>query len=1121
VTAARRPAGAALEEGLDDRPDWYRDAIVYEVHLRAFQDSDDDGIGDFDGLTSRLDYLQDLGVTAIWLLPFYPSPLRDDGYDTGDFEAVHPDFGDVRAVHRLLREAHQRGLRVITELVLNHTSDTHPWFRRARRDRPGGHWREFYVWSDSADRYAGARVIFQDYEHSNWTWDPEAGAYYWHRFYSHQPDLNYDNAAVHEAMFEVVDFWMQMGVDGMRLDAVPYLYEREGTNCENLPETHAFLRALRRHVDERYPNRMLLAEANQWPEDAVAYFGDDDECHMAFQFPLMPRLFMALQMEDHFPVADILEQTPRPPGRAQWATFLRNHDELTLEMVTDEERDYMYRSYAADPQMRVNLGIRRRLAPLLGNDRRKIELLNGLLFSLPGTPVIYYGDEIGMGDNVYLGDRDGVRTPMQWSSDRNAGFSRSNPQRLYLPVIIDPEYHYENLNVDAQAGNASSLLRWMRQLITLRRRFPVFGRGELTLLHPENPKILAFVREDEDTAVLVVANLSRAAQFAELELNRFAGMTPVELFGNTEFPPVGELPYLVTLGPHSFHWFALERRATEAPVHSPPRADLPALRHSGRWQTLFEGRSRRRIAQVLPQWLEGRRWFAGKGRAIADVEIVDVLPLTSARGGEAAFLVLARVDFREGEPAIYALPLAVTTGDRARHLLRDLAHGVVARLDRAGDAQPAALSEAIWEPGVCRGMLESFRHRRPRKGSRGELATWTQRTVHRGAPDEPEPQLLRAEQSNSSIVYGHRFILKLFRRLEPGPNPELEIGRFLRDQEFPHVPALVGAMEYRVSRREPTTVAVLQELVPNEGDLWTVILDTLERFYEDVAGVEVPSGAFESAEEHVLDLIEREPPEELVARATSSLQRAALLGERTAGLHRVLGADTEAPTFGRQPITALYRRSLFQSMRSLTMRTSGLLRKRLGSLPEDTRELASNILERREEITERFDELRRSDIDGMRIRIHGDFHLGQVLFTGRDFVILDFEGEPLRSIGERRLRRSPLRDVAGMLRSYDYVAQAALARARERGVVPDSTDPGGEAWARLWNAWVAAAFLRAYLGGVEDAGLLPTDRAHRRLLLDALVLEKSVYELAYELEQRPEWVRLPLLGLLRQLDVRR
>ncbi|MFS8830042.1 maltose alpha-D-glucosyltransferase, partial [Synechococcus sp. R8-2] len=562
----------SLISPLTHDPLWYKDAIIYELPARAFFDSDGDGVGDFQGLTEKLDYLQELGITAVWLLPFFPSPLKDDGYDVSDFTSVHPDLGTLEDFKIFLEAAHKRGIRVIIELILNHTSDQHPWFQRARRAAPGTPERDFYVWSDTPEKYKEARIIFQDFEASNWTWDSVAKAYYWHRFYSHQPDLNYDNPAVQKAMFEVVDFWLSLGVDGMRLDAVPYLYEREGTTCESLPETHAFLKALRRHIDQRYPGRMLLAEANQWPEDAVAYFGDGDECHMEFHFPLMPRLFMAIQMEDRFPIIDILQQTPPIPETCQWALFLRNHDELTLEMVTDEERDYMYQVYAKDPNARVNLGIRRRLAPLLGNSRRRIELMNSLLFSLPGTPVIYYGDEIGMGDNIYLGDRNSVRTPMQWSADRNAGFSRANPQKLYLPIVIDAEYHYEAVNVEAQRNNPHSLWWTMKRLIAVRKRFQAFGRGSFELLHPENRKVLAFVRAYRGERILVVANLSRYAQWVGLDLSPWEGLIPVEIFGHTEFPPIGRLPYFLTLGPHSFYWFSLEPK-TETIHLSPSKAE--------------------------------------------------------------------------------------------------------------------------------------------------------------------------------------------------------------------------------------------------------------------------------------------------------------------------------------------------------------------------------------------------------------------------------------------------------------------------------------------------------------------------------------------------------------------
>jgi maltose alpha-D-glucosyltransferase/alpha-amylase len=537
---------------------WYKDAIIYQLHVRAFFDSDGDGIGDFKGLIQKLDYIQDLGVTAIWLLPFYPSPLKDDGYDIADYTGIHPSYGTLADFRTFLEEAHRRGLRVITELVLNHTSDQHPWFQEARSSRENPR-RDWYVWSDTDDRYRGVRIIFVDTELSNWTWDPISKSYYWHRFFSHQPDLNFDNPQVREAVSDVIKFWMEMGVDGMRLDAVPYLLEREGTSCENLAETHDVLKLLRRKLDEHFPNGMFLAEANQWPSDVRPYFGDGDECHMAFHFPLMPRIFMAIRLEDRKPIVEILQQTPEIPDACQWAIFLRNHDELTLEMVTDEERDYMYDEYAKDRTMRINIGIRRRLAPLLENDRRKIELMNGLLMSLPGTPIVYYGDEVGMGDNIYLGDRNGVRTPMQWSGGWTGGFSLADPERLYSPVVSNVLYCPQAVNVLSASRSPHSLLSWMKLLIRVRKSMRVFGRGSIEFLHPANHRVLAYVRRLGNEIILVVNNLSSSAQAVELDLRNFKGAIPIEMAGGNIFPRIGELPYLLTLGAYQFFWFKLRR----------------------------------------------------------------------------------------------------------------------------------------------------------------------------------------------------------------------------------------------------------------------------------------------------------------------------------------------------------------------------------------------------------------------------------------------------------------------------------------------------------------------------------------------------------------------------------
>jgi maltose alpha-D-glucosyltransferase/alpha-amylase len=541
-------------------PGWYKRAIIYELPVKSFFDSNNDGIGDFPGLIDKLDYIESLGVTCLWLLPFFSSPLRDDGYDIADYRQIHPSYGTLDDFKRFVAAAHARRLHVVIEFVLNHTSEGHEWFQRARRAPAGSVERDYYVWSDSDQKYRDARIIFVDSERSNWTWDPLAQAYYWHRFFHHQPDLNFDNPVVLQELLDILDFWLELGVDGFRLDAVPYLVEAERTSCENLPGTHAVLKAIRRHLAERWPHCMLLAEANQWPADVRPYFGDGDECHMAYHFPLMPRMFMALHLEDRHPIVEIMQQTPAIPDVCQWALFLRNHDELTLEMVTDDERDYMYLAYSADPQARLNLGIRRRLAPLMGNNRRRIELLNSLLFSFPGTPIVYYGDEIGMGDNTFLGDRNGVRTPMQWTSDRNARFSRADPARLYSPVIMDPIYGYQAINVEAQERDGSSLLQWMKNLIGLRKLFPAFGLGSLEFLHPANKKVLAYVRRHAEDTILCVANLSRTVQPVELDLSAFAGVTPVEMLGYTEFPVVGTLPYFLTLGPYGFYWFELQRR---------------------------------------------------------------------------------------------------------------------------------------------------------------------------------------------------------------------------------------------------------------------------------------------------------------------------------------------------------------------------------------------------------------------------------------------------------------------------------------------------------------------------------------------------------------------------------
>ncbi len=1120
--AARRELSAPEPGSL-----WYKDAIVYQAHVRSFYDSDADGIGDFRGLREKLDYLQDLGVTALWLLPFYPSPLKDDGYDISGYVDVHPNYGTLRDFQAFLREAHHRGLRVITELVLNHTSDQHPWFQRARRSPPGSRWRNYYVWSDTPDRYKGARVIFKDFETSNWAWDPKANAYYWHRFYSHQPDQNFDNPEAQRALLQVVDFWLETGVDGLRLDAVPYLYEREGTSCENLPETHAFLKDLRRHVDGRFPNRMLLAEANQWPEDAAAYFGQGDECHMNFHFPLMPRLFMSVHMEDRFPIIDILKQTPPLPPACQWAVFLRNHDELTLEMVTDEDRDYMYRVYAQDAQARVNLGIRRRLAPLLHNNRRRIELMNGLLFSLPGAPVIYYGDEIGMGDNIYLGDRNSVRTPMQWSGDRNAGFSRANPQKLYLPVNLDPEYHYETVNVEAQHNNPHSLLWWMKRLIALRKRYQAFSRGTLEFLYPENRKVLAFIRRYEDECIFVIANLSRFVQYVELDMSAFKGMAPVELFGRTEFPSIGELPYFVTLGPHSFYWFSLERQGAEPDLS--PAAQLLAGRPqmlvvATQPEQVLGGHARDQFQALLPDYLRSKRWFGGKSRAIQGVEIIENIPMTVAPGQPDAHMVLLKVRYVEGEPEVYLLSVAFARGERAERVLNDLPNSVLARIQIGAGPDTAVAYEGMADKAYLGALLQAIARRRRFKGQSGELVAAPVDGFRRlYGPDGGglEASVLKADQSNTSVVYGDRLILKLFRRPDPGVNPDLEIGRFLTGRTpGVHVPRVAGYVEYRRPQEEPMTLAVLQSYERNEGDAWNFTLDALadyvERILSEHGAVELDDIPVPS--EPLLALVRQETPQAAADLIGSYLQSAELLGQRTGELHVALASAAEDPAFNPEPFTPFYQRSLYQSMRGLTAKVMPLLQKRLPALPPDARDDARQVIALEEQILDRFRAVADRRMQGMRIRCHGDYHLGQVLFTGNDFIIIDFEGEPARPLSQRRLKRPPLRDVAGMLRSFHYAAYAALFKQMALGVVSPERFPVIERWASLWHAWVSAAFLRSYLRVAGRAPVLPQAEDELQVLLDAYLLEKAVYEVGYELNNRPDWVKIPLRGILQLME---
>ncbi|HEU6448773.1 MAG TPA: maltose alpha-D-glucosyltransferase [Verrucomicrobiae bacterium] len=1101
---------------LEKNPLWYKSGVIYELHVRAFQDSDGDGVGDFRGLTSRLDYLRDLGVTAIWLLPFYPSPLKDDGYDIANYFDVHPMYGTLRDFKNFLREAHSRGLRVITELVLNHTSDQHPWFQRARRAKPGSKYRDYYVWSDNSEKYKGTRVIFKDIEVSNWTWDATANAFYWHRFFSHQPDLNFDNPVVHAELIRVLDFWLDLGVDGVRLDAIPYLYEREGTSCENLPETHEFLKKIRKHVDEKYGDRMLLAEANQWPDDAVAYFGTGkgDECHMAFHFPLMPRLFMSLRMEDRIPIVDILEQTPAIPPTAQWALFLRNHDELTLEMVTDEERDYMYRMYAHVHQARLNLGIRRRLAPLVGNDRRRIELLTALLLSFPGTPVIYYGDEIGMGENIYLGDRNGVRTPMQWSADKNAGFSRANPQSLYLPINLDPENHYEAVNVEVQERNTHSLLWWMRRLIALYKRQRAFGLGTFEFLHPENRKIFACIRKYENEIILVAANLSRFVQPVELDLTPFQSLVPVELFSRTEFPQITDKPYFLTLGPHAFYWFSLEPKAAKTIAPATGMESLPQLTVAENWEEIFSDKNHLAFERAMRSWLPARRWFGGKTRNIKIVRVLETIPVPMEN--ESAVFAFLQIEYVQAEADIYVVPFACSFGEAAEAIARDFSAAIITRVNNNA-GQTGVVYDAVASKKFCSTLLQMIAGRRSIDGNKGELSasqTAALRQLRIAGTLELEPNVSKAEQSNSSVIFGDKLILKFFRRMDAGVNPELEILNFLTEQNFAHVPPLAGALEYRAGREEPRTIAVLNTFVPKARDAWEYTLDALGKFYERVQALPADKRVPQLPVANVVKLSAQPLAENTQGILDTYVESARMLGARTAAMHLALAADTEDKNFTPEPFTPHAQRGLFQAMRNSMRHTFQLLARQQKNLSPEIQALSQQVLALEPEILKRFRKIYEHRIDATRIRHHGDFHLGQVLYTGKDFLIIDFEGEPAVALSERKLKRSPLRDVAGMIRSFHYAAQAALAKHIERGTPVEGQLPLLTAWAKFWPRWTGAIYFKSYLQQAAGASFIPQNPADVQIITDFFLLRKAIYELGYELNNRPDWVKIPLQGIL-------
>jgi len=1074
-------------------PLWYKDAIIYQLHVKTFADSNNDGIGDFIGLTERLNYLQDLGVTTIWLMPFYPSPGRDDGYDIADYGSIHPDFGTMKDFKRFIHEAKRRGLRVITELVINHTSDQHDWFKRARRSPAGSSARDWYVWSDSDKKYDGTRIIFTDTEKSNWTWDPEAKAYYWHRFFSHQPDLNFDNPRVVSAVVQVMKRWLDAGVDGFRLDAIPYLIERDGTNNENLPETHKVIKHLRAELDAYAPGRLLLAEANQWPEDVQEYFGDSDECHMAYHFPLMPRIYMALAQEDRFPITDIMRQTPDIPDNCQWAMFLRNHDELTLEMVTDVERDYLWSTYANDPRARINVGIRRRLAPLMDNDRRKIELLDSLLLSFPGTPIIYYGDEIGMGDNIYLGDRNGVRTPMQWAPDRNGGFSRADPARLYAPPIMDPIYGYESVNVEAQSRSLSSLLSATKRLIAVRKSTLAFGRGTMTFIRPENRSVLCYVRQYGDEVILCVANLSRAAQATELDLSPWKERMPLEMLGRTKFPPIGDLPYMVTLAPYGFYWFQLEKR--DVSEHSQP-AVVPEFETlvvplGSTWMTLARTRS---VFEhdVLPGFLSRSRWYPERNATAIQPALTSATPFCLV-GDNRPWLVFFETTQR-GAKSRYVLPMQIDWVRFDRDRYNPKAFAAVRQGAREGTLLDVATDE-IFISLLLYNLRNSVTVEEV-EGMKLEFRPTKKLT------DKPQKKLeniraVETEQSNSTALVDSDCVVKIYRKLQTGISPEIEVGHFLTEiAGFANTPALLGSVEL-IEGDQRSAVSIVHAFVQNQGDAWTVSSGYLDRFVERERLLAVDDG------------------HEMSEDQNAYLRYMTQTGLRVAEMQIALASRDDIADFKPEPTTDNDIRVWTDEIVTRAEPVFSLLAQRRNGAREQDRGLIDAVLALRNNLRTTLNGLLPDKIDGLKIRHHGDFHLGQMLIVKDDIFIIDFEGEPRRSIDDRRRKAPAARDVAGLIRSIDYSATAALERAEQ--VAPDENGKLANALTS-WRDRAINDFVEAYREAMTDKRLWPADAKSADDMLKFFLIEKAFYEIEYELAHRPDWLRVPLAGLLRILN---
>jgi maltose alpha-D-glucosyltransferase / alpha-amylase len=1081
-------------------PLWYKDAIIYQLHVRSFYDSNGDGIGDFRGLIQKLDYIQSLGVNTLWLLPFYPSPLKDGGYDIADFTGIHPSYGTLADFRRFVKEAHQRGLRIITELVLNHTSSDHKWFQRARKAKPGSIYRDFYVWSDTTEKYKDARIIFQDFEVSNWTYDHEAKSYFWHRFYSHQPDLNFENPSVKKEILKILDFWFETGVDGFRLDAVPYLFEEEGTNCENLPQTHQYLKELRKYVDDNYQDKLLLAEANQWPNDSSDYFGNGDECHMAFHFPLMPRLYMALRMEDRFPIVDIMEQTPQIPDNCQWAIFLRNHDELTLEMVSDEERDYMYKTFAKDPRKRVNVGIRRRLFPLFNGDTRTIELLNFLLFSMPGTPIVYYGDEIGMGDNYYLGDRDGVRTPMQWSPDKNAGFSGADPQKLFLPVIIDHNYHYTNVNVENQERNQSSFLWWKRRVISKRKKYQAFGRGTIRFINTNNPKVLAFVREYDQETILVIVNLSRYSQYVEMDLHDYAGSIPVEVFSKNEFPVISDVPWAFSMQFKNYFWFELQK--SEKQIEEEPQA-IPSLAIDSKQWLEMDKVLQSKVKDMLFDYVIRTRWFKGNIRKLREVTIIDVIAVHNKK--TPSYLFLIQFDMIETNAEIYLMPVSLAENNKYDEIKSRYPDAVIASIKFNGEE--AILYDGVHDSYLLEDLFALIQKKAKLKGLKGELEGSSGSRLKMLKADEMplKSHVMAFRRSNTSLFFGDKYFFKLYRSLQEGENPDVEIIKNItRHTAYSNIPKYVGRLDYRNPNFENTSMAMMVDMVPNVENAWELTQSAIERFFDTVisekddaiqngrAMADINSNLEERIGHFYLEMVE-------------------VMGKRTAQMHHSLANVKEVRGFEPEPFSLLYQKSLYQSMRTFVKRAFSSIKNHISNIDPENQELLKDVMGDQEIYFGYIQELLESKkIQTWKSRIHGNYKLSKLLFTGKDFLVTDFEGEVEYPLSVRKLKHCPLRDVASMLGSLHYAINIGYFRRKEFVPVDDNyLGPLKD----KWYDKVSRVFVKAYIAESKKSGLLPEDRSLIEKLLNLFEFEKAVRELENFSKNEPHSVIIPLKTL--------